>query len=135
MSCMRSAPVRHSRCRWPMCPRPVVREYQEIEREKARARMNRIVARVGIDARRLSTTLCRGTPSRSALAAARSFEADLIVCGKQGRSAMAEFLLGGVTRRLLSGSSCDMLIVPRAAMESLQSTAPAIPMALGAGSP
>jgi hypothetical protein len=44
--------------------------------------------------------------------------ADIIVAGKQGRSTMADFLLGSVTRRMLAQAACDVLILPRAAAEA-----------------
>ncbi|HEX6705801.1 MAG TPA: universal stress protein [Albitalea sp.] len=41
-----------------------------------------------------------------------------MVIGKQGASAMADFLLGSVTRRLLARSTCDVMVVPRAAVDA-----------------
>lgn len=38
--------------------------------------------------------------------------ADLVVMGKQGRSAAGEAFLGSVTRRVLAEASCDVLVFP-----------------------
>jgi nucleotide-binding universal stress UspA family protein len=39
------------------------------------------------------------------------YNADLIVIGKQGRSALEGFFLGSVTRHILSNSKCNVLVV------------------------
>lgn len=87
------------------------------------ARMRRKVARLGLDGSRLGFAVAHGHPVWSTLSHAHKLGADLIVAGKQGRSTLGEFLLGSVSRRLLAGSSCDMLIVPQPRKEPLaQST-------------
>lgn len=93
-------------------PSAVIGEYREIRRGESRARMREMIARVGIRGGRAFVSAAEGTPSPLTLAQEKSLDADLIVAGKQGRSAMADFLLGSVSRRLLAGSSCDVLIVP-----------------------
>jgi nucleotide-binding universal stress UspA family protein len=45
------------------------------------------------------------------LAQEEQLSADVIVIGKQGRSMIGEWLLGGVTRHVLAGSKCDVLVV------------------------
>jgi len=55
--------------------------------------------------------------------------ADLIVVGKQGESVMAEFLLGSSTRRLLAMAKCDLLVMPRAALEHAPAKGVADPLA------
>lgn len=94
-------------------PEAVIRESRAREEAGVIARMRRRVARLGLDSRRMSFTLGRGPAARSALHIAQTLGADLIVAGKQGRSTMAALFLGSVSKRLLAGSSCDMLIIPR----------------------
>ena len=53
----------------------------------------------------------RGNVSRVMLAQEEQLSADLIVIGKHGRSMVEEWLLGGVTRHVLAGSKCDVLVV------------------------
>ncbi len=79
------------------------------------ARMQGIAAQAGVDAGRLSTEVRRGPALACTLAEADKLGADLIVVGKQGASAMADFLLGSLTRRLLAESRCDLMVLPRAA--------------------
>lgn len=79
------------------------------------ARMRRSVARLGLDARRISFALAHGAPARSTLWQLRASAADLVVAGKQPRSAIAGLVPGSVSHRLLAKADCDTLIVPRAA--------------------
>jgi nucleotide-binding universal stress UspA family protein len=53
----------------------------------------------------------RGDPARVVLDQEAICDADLIVIGKQGNSALEEFLLGSVTRHVLANSKCDVLVV------------------------
>lgn len=77
------------------------------------ARMRRKVARLGVDNARVNYTLAYGPPARSTLRHAHSLGAEVIVAGKQGRSTLAGWLLGSVSRRLMSEATCDLLIVPQ----------------------
>lgn len=77
------------------------------------ARMRRRAARLGLDSTRMGFGVAHGHPVWSTLERARGLRADLIVAGRQGRSTLAEFLLGSVSRRVLAESDGDMLIVPR----------------------
>jgi nucleotide-binding universal stress UspA family protein len=64
--------------------------------------------------RRVSLILERGAPARTILKSATRHGIDLVVVGKQGKSALAEFLLGSVTRHVVADVSCDVLVVPAA---------------------
>jgi nucleotide-binding universal stress UspA family protein len=90
---------------------------QEFDDGAMRARMQTMAEVAGLDLRRVSTGLGRGDAWRSTLDQEKLLRSDVIVAGKQGRSTMADFLLGSVTRRLMAHSTCDLLIVPRAAAE------------------
>ena len=63
------------------------------------------------DAYRISYAVERGGVSRVILAKEEELSADLIVIGKHGRSMVEEWLLGSVTRHVLAGSKCDVLVV------------------------
>jgi len=54
----------------------------------------------------------QGDARLEVLAAADEDGADLIVVGKQGRSLLADTLIGSVTSWLLREASCDVLVVP-----------------------
>jgi nucleotide-binding universal stress UspA family protein len=88
-----------------------LREYRAQARHEALTTMISTVASIGGDRSRLSHAVAHGHPPTLILAKARQLRADLVVIGKQGRSAAGEFLLGSVTRHVLSDSKCDVLAV------------------------
>jgi len=51
-----------------------------------------------------------GSPAWEILARARKFEADLIVVGSQGRSALGRLILGSVSQKVLTESACSVKI-------------------------
>ena len=111
-------------------PEAVIRASRAREEAGVIARMRRSVARLGLDSRRMSFTLGRGSAARPALHS-QTLDADLIVAGKQGRSTLAPFLPGSDSNRLLAGSRCDMLIVPRPASEPAPASAVALARSSG----
>jgi nucleotide-binding universal stress UspA family protein len=56
-----------------------------------------------------------GDAVRCVKAAQRAVAADLLVVGKRQRGMLGDFLLGGVTRRLLADSDADVLVIPHRA--------------------
>ncbi|MCW5659222.1 MAG: universal stress protein [Burkholderiaceae bacterium] len=92
----------------------ILRQARARDEARVHARMRRSVARVGLDGGRVKFSLTHGTPVPSTLHKLRALGADLVVVGKHGESAVADFLLGSVSRRLLAKADCDTLIVPRA---------------------
>ena len=100
-------------------PEHLIRESRLRQEAGMLARMRRKAARLGLDGARMSFALAHGHPVWSILSHAERLGADLIVVGKQGRSTLAEFLLGSVSRRVLAEAACDMLIVPRPRTEPL----------------
>ena len=91
----------------------IIREVGVREEVGTRARMRREVARLGLDGAGMSFSVGRGPAARETLRHALAFGADLIVAGRQGRSTFGGLLSGSVSSRILSGSGCDVLIVPR----------------------
>jgi nucleotide-binding universal stress UspA family protein len=79
--------------------------------------LRRLAAENAAD-RAFNTRVEHGPPAAAVLALAASAGADLIVAGKQGRSRTAEFFLGGVTRRILAGATCDVLVAPLSSTDS-----------------
>lgn len=102
-------------------PAAVIRESRAREEAGAGARMRRSVARLGLDSRSMSFALGRGPVVQSTLRQAQTLDADLIVAGKQRRSAVAGFFLGSAGSGLLAASRCDTLIVPHP-LRDLQSS-------------
>lgn len=94
-------------------PEPVIRESRLMEEGALNARMHSSVTGLGVNSTTARYALAYGPAERSALLHAQGLGADLIVVGRQGRSALAGFLLGSVSRRILREANCDVLIVPR----------------------
>jgi nucleotide-binding universal stress UspA family protein len=55
-----------------------------------------------------------GVPHQEILAAARGYEADVLVMGSTGRSGLARVLVGSVTRQVLQHLPCSLLTIKRA---------------------
>jgi nucleotide-binding universal stress UspA family protein len=106
----------------------------EAEDADARARLHALAQQAGLEPDRVDISVdTGGGPAwRSALDQEQRLQADLIVAGKQGRSTLADFLLGSVARRLLAHARCDVLVLPRA---SAQAWRPAVAKAPSRPSP
>jgi nucleotide-binding universal stress UspA family protein len=93
----------------------VARETIEKHRDDAHVRSLKQIHAL-IDAhlsdRPVSVIVERGGAAFSILANASRRDADLVVIGKRGNSAIADFLLGSVTRHVLSDVDCDVLVMP-----------------------
>jgi|GEM_PF-94785 magnesium-transporting ATPase (P-type)/nucleotide-binding universal stress UspA family protein len=89
----------------------------EIDRFRAQAQhhalssLNTLIDEVSDGSHRIFRTVEHEDATRLILATEKSFKADLIVIGKHGKTIVEEMLLGSVTRRILSDSKCDVLIV------------------------
>jgi nucleotide-binding universal stress UspA family protein len=81
----------------------------EAERE-ANASMTELTA--GLHERRVSGTVQEGNPRVHITERAAASRCTLIVMGRQGRSWLAEHILGSVTRTVLERAACDVVVVP-----------------------
>jgi len=52
-------------------------------------------------------------PSRALINVAKQEDFDLIVVGSRGLGSVASFLLGGVSRQVVSKANCDVLVVKK----------------------
>lgn len=91
---------------------------EEINRYRAEARRQALTdirelaeCLPALELRMALPAVMRGDPARVILDQETACNADLIVIGKQGHSALEEFLLGSVTRHILADSKCDVLVV------------------------
>ena len=93
----------------------VSRETIDKHRDDARVRSLKQIHAL-IDAhlsdRPVSVIVERGGAAFSILKNASRRDADLVVIGKRGNSATADFFLGSVTRHVLSDVDCDVLVMP-----------------------
>lgn len=65
---------------------------------------------------RVLASVGEGQPGSLALKKSLEVSADLIVVGKEGRSALGDFLLGSTARHLLAEAEADVLVLPHAAL-------------------
>ena len=86
-----------------------------------RALVARLVVPPGVTIQRVAL---RGTPAKVLLEYARSRGADFIATGTHGRGFVARTLLGSVTTRLLRGTQCAVLSVPRDPLPALEPSTP-----------
>ncbi len=89
----------------------VIRDCRAREEAGLVARMRRSMARLGLDSRRMSFALGRGSPVAATLRQAQASSADLVVATKQRRSRVGAAVLGSIGS-LLRRACCDMLVVP-----------------------
>jgi nucleotide-binding universal stress UspA family protein len=68
----------------------------------------RLLAEEGVEA---ETVHAFGNPAAEIIATAERHGADLIVLGQRGRNAIARFLDGSVSERVVRHASCDVLVV------------------------
>jgi nucleotide-binding universal stress UspA family protein len=83
------------------------------EREDARARVEKVAARLADVGVKASAVALEGTPDEvvpNIQAEANVWEADLIVCGAYGHSRLGEWLFGGVTADLLANPQRFLLL-------------------------
>lgn len=84
-------------------------------REQQRADAEALVARVARELERtghcVKTAVCEGDPATEIAALAKAREADLVVVGARGHSALRALLVGSVTGRLLKNAPGSVLVV------------------------
>lgn len=88
-----------------------IQRYCEEQRQDAVMRIRDLIRESKDDAYRISFAVEHGDPSRVILGKEEELSADLIVIGKHGQSQVEALLLGSVTRHVLTGSKCDVLVV------------------------
>jgi|tagenome__1003787_1003787.scaffolds.fasta_scaffold20961739_3 nucleotide-binding universal stress UspA family protein len=88
-----------------------ITNYRNEARMKAVDSLRNIARDFGGDRYRVAQTVEHGNASRVILAKEQLLDAELIVIGKHGRSVGEEWLVGSVTRHILAGSKCDVLVV------------------------
>ena len=92
-------------------PEPMLRRYRAWGAQRARKAIERVIEAAG-GASRARAAVGYGPAPATALRKEAEMLPDLIVVGKRHRSLLADFLLGSVTRRLLSHGRADALVLP-----------------------
>jgi nucleotide-binding universal stress UspA family protein len=89
---------------------PIIATEDEIQSE-IREQAEKLSAD-GLEASVEVRNLMVGGPAHAIAEIADEANADLIVAGSHGHTALAGFLLGSVTQRLLNVANCPVLVVP-----------------------
>jgi nucleotide-binding universal stress UspA family protein len=79
----------------------------------------RALAKAGTSAELRTVDTMLGGPARAIADAAKEANADLIVTGTRGHSAIAGLMVGSVVQRLLHFATCPVLVVPPAAEDEV----------------
>lgn len=112
--CHATSTSREVRLRAADVPEVIIESWRERASARALARLNALIR--SLDHGRATSSVGHGDAWRLALEVQPAVGADLIVVGKDGQSAIGDFLLGSVAQRLLSDAQCDILVIPRAAL-------------------
>jgi nucleotide-binding universal stress UspA family protein len=87
-----------------------VLEYREKARSRAETEMTQFLAKAELGQAQISSRVESGIPVQVLSRLAKQLDVDLLVTGKQGRTALKERLLGSVSQHLLQASKVDVLI-------------------------
>ena len=109
---------REARLRAADVPEAIIESWRERASARALERLDALIRSVAHG--RATASVGHGGASTFALEAQPAVGADLIVVGKDGQSAIGDFLLGSVAQRLVSEAQCDVLVIPRAALPGYQ---------------
>ncbi len=109
---------REARLRAADVPEVIIESWRERSSTRALERLKALIQSAGHG--RATSSVGHGDPSQVALEAQPVVSADLIVVGKDGQSALGDFLLGSVAQRLVSDARCDVLVIPRTALPGYQ---------------
>ena len=90
-----------------------IHQFRAQARDAAHQAMDAFIGQLQVPAARLSRAFVHGTPTLHILEHEQMMDADLIVMGKHGQSALEELLLGSVTQHVLAYSSSDVFIAGR----------------------
>ena len=87
--------------------------YRSIARREATQQLDELAAASGVPETRIRRLVLHGNASENILVQEQEQDCDLIVMGKHGQSLLEEWLLGSVSKHVLSQSACDVLVADR----------------------
>ena len=89
-----------------------IHTYRRRRREDALQHLHALAAGAGVTPGCYSVLVPHGDPAQQIITHEQEHSADLILIGKHGTELTEELLLGSVTRRVLSESRSDVLVIP-----------------------
>lgn len=87
-----------------------IEQYRAEAHGRARRRLEAFARAASLADGSWQACVVEGEPSAAILAQAKGRDCDLIVLGKHGTSATQDLILGSVTRQVLAGGVCDVLV-------------------------
>lgn len=87
-----------------------IREYRGATRREALQKLQELCDKAGVPTQNIRSMVHHGDAASSITAHEQQHRCDLIVMGKHGERTLGELLLGGVTKRVLAESRCDVLV-------------------------
>lgn len=90
-----------------------VDRYRRQARDHATHQLHALAQAAGLKSGEWEPLILEGDASRQLLEQEQERDADLVVMGKHGRSAMQDLLLGSVTKHVLAEGSADVLVTTR----------------------
>lgn len=87
-----------------------VHQYRWTAREEAMRKLQALCDEAGLSRQGLRTMVLHGDPCRHIIEQEQERDCDLIVIGKHGENLLEDLMLGSVTRDVLAGSQCDVLV-------------------------
>ncbi len=84
-----------------------VKYYVEAGRERALARLDKLVAKAGVHG---AKEIVHGLAQRAILERAVALDADLVALGRHAKAVLRDLVLGTVSRHVLSDAPCDVLV-------------------------
>lgn len=87
-----------------------ITRYLHVARHEAFAYLSRLADQVGLPDKGVHLTVMQGDPLATIVQVERELGCDLVVMGKYGEDALAEFLLGSLTKRVLASATGDVLV-------------------------
>ncbi|MCC6302805.1 MAG: universal stress protein [Gammaproteobacteria bacterium] len=91
-------------------PEETVDFYRAAAKEEAMQKMGELLAAAGLEPQSARRLVLHGDPWRNIVEQEREQDCDLIVMGRRGEGMLEEFLLGSVTKRVLTDCHGDVLV-------------------------
>lgn len=88
----------------------IINDYRIAARQEATQKLNDLCIEAELDSYCVNQVVMHGDPPLHIIEQEQEWDCDLIVMGKHGESLLEEFLLGSVTKHVLSESQGDVLV-------------------------
>lgn len=99
-----------SRMRFANVDDEIINRYRAIARQHAQKELQELRERAGLSKGKTRFVVVHGDPAQRVFEEEQNFDCDLIVMGKHGKSALEEFFVGSVTKKVLAESQGDVLV-------------------------